>query len=81
MVRCVPVGRTVCWCWRCGANPIPSPPSYVCLYRKLAKDEDITVKIIAGGITNRLYRLMWQDLVRTNSLTLCMHGLVSAYGC
>ncbi|GAB9471086.1 Ethanolamine kinase [Globisporangium polare] len=34
----------------------------ICPEWKLAKDEDITVKIIAGGITNRLYRLMWQDL-------------------
>jgi hypothetical protein len=32
--------------------------------RKDAKNDDISVKIIVGGITNRLYRLMWGDKVR-----------------
>uniref|UniRef100_K3WVX8 ethanolamine kinase n=1 Tax=Globisporangium ultimum (strain ATCC 200006 / CBS 805.95 / DAOM BR144) TaxID=431595 RepID=K3WVX8_GLOUD len=33
----------------------------ICPEWKNAQDGDITVKIISGGITNRLYRLIWQD--------------------
>lgn len=40
-------------------------PSAAVTRRKHARDEDMVVKIIAGGITNRLYRLIWQDYVRT----------------
>jgi hypothetical protein len=35
-----------------------------CRGRRQATDSEIAVKIIVGGITNRLYRLLWQDKVR-----------------
>lgn len=33
------------------------------LNRENAKADDISVKIVCGGITNRLYRLTWEDKV------------------
>ncbi|KDO32791.1 hypothetical protein SPRG_02489 [Saprolegnia parasitica CBS 223.65] len=35
---------------------------HICPRWKDAQPDDITVKIICGGITNRLYRLLWKDL-------------------
>ncbi|OQR98358.1 ethanolamine kinase [Thraustotheca clavata] len=35
---------------------------HICPAWRGAKNDDITVKIICGGITNRLYRLIWKDL-------------------
>ncbi|RLN85089.1 hypothetical protein BBJ28_00001104 [Nothophytophthora sp. Chile5] len=42
-----------------------------------ASDDNIAVKIIVGGITNRLYRLMWGSKVRRSLISLSL-SIVSA---
>lgn len=51
------------------ADPLSSPR---CCGRRQATDSEIAVKIIVGGITNRLYRLLWQDKVRVSVFLLAL---------